>query len=936
MSYFDRVLLVVLISLANIGILNAQLAVNTGIGANQLAQMLVGGGVTITNAQLTVNDGRQAGTFSNGSATNIGIDAGVILSTGNAANAAGSPSQIPSSDYAGNCGNFLFPSPCPSNVPELAAIANETLHDAAVLEFDFIPTGPSITFNFVFASAEYPTYVNSYNDAFGIFLSGPGVSGPYNGSANIALVPGTTTPITINNVNAGTHCSGNGCSNCEYYVNNCYGSTIRYQGFTTPITANYNVQCGETYHIKFAIADASDAAYDSAVFIEEESLSSGVTITTEGTTICAGESITISAESFGDVTGDFLWSPGGETTSEITVNPYVTTEYVVTYTINNCPASDTIVIEVENCGCTPPELSISSISICGGQPANLDNAVTVISGGPTLTYHETELNAFHGSLPISNLVQETGTYWVRAEDLGDPDCFSLYQIDVTINEAPNYTLEPTMPSCGYTNGEIAILGLVPNSNYEVSYELNGSVVGPTILTADGNGTITFTGLSQGTYGAITILTEDGCLASGPSSVTLNPEGAPDVQVSDDVVICLGESVTISATSSTPGATITWSPTIDSGTPFTPTTAGVTVYTVTATIDGCSATDQVTVIVNDLPNVYAGPDLTICQGMTVTLSGSGALTYQWDNGVINNVPFIAPANNTSYTVVGTDENGCIGTDFMNLTVTDGPEPDFVGEELEGCSPLEVTFSKTTPGNNETCIWDLGDGNTVVSCSDFVHTYTESGQYTVKLTVIDEFGCQGEHVKVDYVNVTPSPIASFTVDNQDGTLDHTVVNFINSSTNATEYIWSFGDGSPISTEVNTTHTYPDDVGSTYYVTLVASNGEDQCNDTTQMVIRMREDQIAYVPNAFTPDNDNYNEVFKPIFTSGYDPYTYTMTIFNRWGEVIFESNDWDYGWDGTYGVGEGIPVPEGMYIWKITVKEIDDDKHTQMTGHVNVLR
>lgn len=95
----------------------------------------------------------------------------------------------------------------------------------------------------------------------------------------------------------------------------------------------------------------------------------------------------------------------------------------------------------------------------------------------------------------------------------------------------------------------------------------------------------------------------------------------------------------------------------------------------------------------------------------------------------------------------------------------------------------------------------------------------------------------------------------------------------------------------------------------------------------------DPIYWIPNTFTPDDDSFNQYFQPVFTSGYDPYDYDLFIFNRWGQIIWESHDSSVGWDGTYG---GKNVENGTYVWRIEFKTTDTDERIMVTGHVNVLR
>ncbi|MBC8510993.1 MAG: choice-of-anchor L domain-containing protein, partial [Cryomorphaceae bacterium] len=220
--------------------------------------VLLGGGIIVSNHSF-IGDPNQIGFF-NGVNSNLGIDSGIVLSSGNVLdlvgpNASGSTST-----------DFLLPGD-----PTLdLVIAPDLTNDAAVLEFDFIPTSDTISFKYVFGSEEYLEFVNSYNDAFGFFLSGPNPAGGTYVNQNLAIVPGTAnTPVTINNIND--------VINSAYYVDNGDGFTapqnsdvtvIQFDGFTTPLTAIAAVNCGDTYHIKLVVADAVDGSWDSGIFLE--------------------------------------------------------------------------------------------------------------------------------------------------------------------------------------------------------------------------------------------------------------------------------------------------------------------------------------------------------------------------------------------------------------------------------------------------------------------------------------------------------------------------------------------------------------------------------------------------------------------------------------------------------------------------------------------
>jgi gliding motility-associated-like protein len=244
---------------------------NTVNAIDGVQTILLGGGVTITNLT-SVGDNAQFGSF-NCVSCNLGITSGLVMASGNVEAAAG-PNTMGSTN--------MGPTSGPVSDADLEELSGNTMESVAIIEFDFIPTGDSVAFNFVFGSEEYPEFVGNptFNDAFGFFLSGPGVSGPFSNNArNIALVPNTTSPIAISNVNNGTTGTNGPCVNCAYYVNNQSSAAstnfqIEPDGFTTVLTARSLVQCGEVYHIKLAIGDSFDDLYDSYVFLEAGSFQS--------------------------------------------------------------------------------------------------------------------------------------------------------------------------------------------------------------------------------------------------------------------------------------------------------------------------------------------------------------------------------------------------------------------------------------------------------------------------------------------------------------------------------------------------------------------------------------------------------------------------------------------------------------------------------------
>lgn len=250
-----------------------QINVNNTLTVKQLVEdYLLGEGVEVQNITIngqpegTVNT--QAGLFT-GSSNVVEFDTAIVMVTANA--------KI----ITGSSGSTTYPI---QNDPDLMAISGQNINDAIIIEFDFRAISDSIKFNYVFASKEYPSYTcSSFNDAFGFFVSGPGINGPYqNNAINIALIPDTDVPVAINTVNSGVSSVTGNEYNCEdanpdwvehsqYFVNNSSqpSGEVQFPGMTVTFTAMAGgLHCGEWYHIKLAIGDAVDSLLDSGVFLE--------------------------------------------------------------------------------------------------------------------------------------------------------------------------------------------------------------------------------------------------------------------------------------------------------------------------------------------------------------------------------------------------------------------------------------------------------------------------------------------------------------------------------------------------------------------------------------------------------------------------------------------------------------------------------------------
>ncbi len=265
----------------------------------------------------------------------------------------------------------------------------------------------------------------------------------------------------------------------------------------------------------------------------------------------------------------------------------------------------------------------------------------------------------------------------------------------------------------------------------------------------------------------------------------------------------------------------------------------------------------------------------------------------------------------------------------LTKTGGQIPLITTPAGGGCSPQNVTLS-AQPVNGVIYTW-YANGQEIGNGSNFSTTFDNAGCYDITL-VTDDGNCILSSSITDLVCVEETPNASFSASPSTIEMWDETVYFSNQSQGADTYNWTFGNFTS-STETNPIVAF-EDIEGNQTIILVAStiNG---CTDTAILVIPYEQTPIYYVPNSFTPDNDEHNHTWKPIFTAGFDPFDYSVLIYNRWGELIWESYNHTIGWDGSYGP-ENLLCQDGVYTYKIGFKSTYNDKKYQITGHINLIR
>lgn len=492
--------------------------------------------------------------------------------------------------------------------------------------------------------------------------------------------------------------------------------------------------------------------------------------------------------------------------------------------------------------------------------------------------------------------------------------------------APSFTITSSNPTtCSGSEGFITFDGFNPNESYMFTYNGNAA----SSITTNASGQYVLSGLTAGIYSNFQFYSPQcpSCLSTSTAIVNLVDPNAPSIDAGQNQTVCDGIQVVLIADNPN-GATISWNNGVNDGVSFA-SPIGTVQYVVTANLNNCISTDEVTITVNPIPNVDAGPNQFICEGEFLSLNGSGANSYVWDNGVANGQPF-SPAQTTTYTVVGTSI-GCSASDQMTVTVNVQPQVSFSATVLEGCTPVYTEFTNTTTNvTSAGCSWSINNLAVLNGCNQSF-TFSQAGCFNITLQVTSDGGCVGSTTYQNYICVDDYPVANFGVSPLFLSPTDNQASFNNSSIGAETYEWNFGDGTT-SSAADPQHIYYSDGEESFIIQLIAFS-ELGCPDTTYGRIDMREDLIFYVPNTFTPDEDDYNQFFLPIFTSGFDPYDFNLLILNRWGEILFESNNHQVGWDGTYG---GKLVKDGTYVWKIEFRTKYTDERKVHHGHINILR
>jgi len=331
----------------------------------------------------------------------------------------------------------------------------------------------------------------------------------------------------------------------------------------------------------------------------------------------------------------------------------------------------------------------------------------------------------------------------------------------------------------------------------------------------------------------------------------------------------------------------------------------------ATLNGCSKPDQILVTVYPLPVVSAGPDRAICIGEETELTATGAYSYVWSGGMVTQSVVVSPGATAVYYVTGTDYHGCTNIDGVQVTVNQLPIISVTPSEAYICLDSNLRLQASGASTYQ---WFPTAGLTAPVGPIVWASPVQSTIYTV--TGTDMNGCKNE--KKVSIRVYPKPVlllpdSAYVCDGID-------FNLIAGYNDSTSYVWQDGSSNPVYT-----------VTKPGFYWVMATNTACLAMDTVTCRICTK----ILVPNAFTPDGNNINDIFY-AYSSTNPLVKFEMYIFSRWGEVIFESKDIFKGWDGNF---QGSPCPMGTYVYLIRYKGQANDAENlegELKGVVNLIR
>ena len=866
-----------------------------------IEDVFIGGGCFDVTNVTTIGASAGRGAFSNG-LSSLGFDEGVVISSGQIGTVSG-PNNSGSAGTGTGGGSD----------PDLQQLNSQNIFDATGIEFDFSPTLSTIDFRFVFGSEEYCEFVNAnVNDVFGFFISGPGIAGPFsNNSANLALIPLTNIPISIDDVNNN--------SNPAYFVPNstgCGGITnaadIQFDGYTIALTATANVIPCETYHIKLVVGDGGDAIYDSAVFLEAGSFNAGGQATVSAINASTGTNLVY--EDCGDAfitftrqTGDislplvitYTIDPSSTATNGLDYTglpPSITipagqTEVTIPLTIfsDGIPEGlETIIINMDNsCSCTNSTATIEILDVpplivapmldqvlCGPETVTLASA---ISGGVSPFTYTWSTGATTAT--ISEFVASTMTYTVTVMDA----CGNSIQDDVMIEVGETATafISGIGDICP-PNNPVAVLQIdfTGPGPYDVFYTVNGVTQVPIIGITDNPYFLPVSAV--GTY-SISQLMVNGCPGLGSGIAVITETVIAPIAVGIDVS-CWGfndGSINVFPTGGQGPYVYSWSDPFASG--ENPGNLPPGDYTVTVYDDnGCTGLTSI-IIDEPAPIILTTVGTSVDCGdpnsgsIDLTIDG-GTFPYStiWSNGTSSEDPTGLAAG--TYTVTVTDLGGCYVT--ATAVVEDNNDPPTAvanAPDPISCTNTQVSINGTgsSTGGDFTYLWTTSDGTIISGENSLTPTVGTSGTYQILVTNTINGCTEIATVIVTEDTDLPDAFANAPIELDCNNTQVSIDGNGSSTGNDITYLWTTSDGNIVSG--NTSLNPIIDEAGTYQI--LVTNTISSCSQIATVTVG--ENITSPIADAGTTQMLNCNTSTVSLSGSGSSSgsnYSYLWTTSN----------------------------------------------------------
>jgi gliding motility-associated-like protein len=701
------------------------------------------------------------------------------------------------------------------------------------------------------------------------------------------------------------------------------------------------------YQIKYSLPSTNcNSARDTLITIQIDSLIQKNTTFSYNSPVCILSSNPLPIGTF-DIGGEFSSTQGitiSKTNGRINLLGSLPGIYEITYTIqaSGCFAKSvgksTIKIESNN----SPIVNFSyERPIC----LNSTNTLPILPdkftlGGKFKTFEsEITVDELTGKLDLKNAVGG-----------------KTYKIDYEI----------TSNSCGgnaKSNTEIFISNLTkPNTEFNyldsmyctnsilskpitnINFEPNGTFTSKSndIKLNPSNGVIDFLNSKVGIYEIMYKSTEKPCIKADSTIQKIRISNIPTVNIKTNNPICIGDTLKLFAPTYQ-NANYNWngpdnfisnqkSPVL---TKLTNQNEGI--YKLIIKENNCIDSSEVFVDVKDIEKITFSPSGPFCKNDTSLIKILPSVKNGiWINNLLeidkkdSSITYLRPSSSNIKTteLIYKTLQGCGGYGELKISINQNPNSEFELSSNEGCAPVNVKLLIPIQNKLDSCLWFI-DNQKIIINNDSTIKFSKLGVFNVKIISYKD-GCSSSLQKDTILKIYPYPTAEF--EPNDTVLNMFTPRIVlkNESLNATKYNWFFSDGTKSNLK-NPIHTFPLE-SSDYFITLYASQ-RGFCEDSKTIHIAIPTNLTVYVPNTFTPNDDKLNEEFLPIISNTIDPKSYTLTIYNRWGEVVFISHDKSIGWNGTYG---GKFCVDGIYTWKIDFIDIINNKKHNYIGNVNLIK